>query len=161
MTSKKKRQRGSRTHGGGSQKNRRGAGNRGGRGRAGREKHEIHGKEPLGKHGFTRPPAVEEEVREINLRTLDENAAAYVADGVAEETDHGYRLDVRDVVEDGHAVDVVKVLGSGAVFNELEVTADAFTETAVKRIEAEGGAAVLTERAENRKADEGESANTE
>ena len=41
MTDKKRRQRGSRTHGGGSQKNRRGAGNRGGRGRAGRENPDL------------------------------------------------------------------------------------------------------------------------
>ena len=150
MTSKKRRQRGSRTHGGGTHKNRRGAGNRGGRGKAGRKKHEMHGSDPLGKHGFTRPPAVREEVREVDLRTLDEDAPLLAAEGIAEEADGGYRIDARDVVDDGHEVDVVKVLGGGQVRTALSVTADAFTETAVERLEAAGGAAVLSDRGERR-----------
>ena len=72
MTDKTRRQRGSRTHGGGSQKNRRGAGNRGGRGRAGRDKHEFHDYEPLGKYGFDRPQKVQREVETINVGELDE-----------------------------------------------------------------------------------------
>jgi len=148
MTSKKRRQRGSRTHGGGTHKNRRGAGNRGGRGNAGRSKHQIHGQPPLGKHGFTRPPEVQREVAEIDVRTIDEDVALWAADGLAEETDFGYRVDVRDVVEDGHDVDVVKVLGSGQVRNQLEVVADDFSERAIELIEGEGGDAVLSERGE-------------
>ena len=65
MTSKKKRQRGSRTHGGGTQKNRRGAGHRGGRGNAGSRKHEMHHHGPWDKHGFTRPDDVQETVRHV------------------------------------------------------------------------------------------------
>ncbi len=49
MTSKKKRQRGTRTRGGGSHKHNRGAGHSGGRGAAGRDKHEYHNHQPLGK----------------------------------------------------------------------------------------------------------------
>ncbi|MFB6353952.1 MAG: uL15m family ribosomal protein [Halobacteriales archaeon] len=147
MTDKKRRQRGSRTHGGGTHKNRRGAGNRGGRGNAGRSKHEVHGQDPLGKHGFTRPPEVQPEVREVDLRTLDERAPEYAADGLAEETDDGFRLDARDVVEGGHEADVVKVLGSGQARRTLYVTADAFSSTAVERIEAAGGGTELTDRA--------------
>lgn len=148
MTSKKRRQRGSRTHGGGSGKNRRGAGHRGGRGNAGRDKHEIHGQEPLGKHGFTRPPEVERSVREIDVRTIDENVAVYVDRGLAEEHDDGYRIDVRDVVDDGHDVDVVKVLGNGQVRHSIEVVADAFSAQAVTQIEDAGGTVVVSERAE-------------
>ncbi len=148
MTDKKRRQRGSRTHGGGTQKNRRGAGNRGGRGNAGRSKHQIHGQDPLGKHGFTRPPDVRRDVHEVDLRTLDEQAPAFAADGLAEEADDGYRLDARDVVDGGHEADVVKVLGSGQARRPLYVTADAFTATAVERIEAAGGDVSLTERAQ-------------
>jgi len=158
MTDKKRRQRGSRTHGGGTHKNRRGAGNRGGRGRAGRDKHNFHNYEPIGKSGFTRPEKATRQVGEITLRELDEDVALYVADGRAEESDHGYRVDARDVVEDGHEVDAVKVLGTGQVHNQLEVVADAFSEAAVERIEAEGGEAVLTERGEALEAtDDGES----
>ena len=97
MTNKKKRQRGSRTHGGGSQKNRRGAGNRGGRGAAGRKKHEFHQYGPLGKTGFKRPEKTQLEVREVTLRDIDEDVLLLVEDGLAEETDGGYRVDARDL----------------------------------------------------------------
>ncbi|WP_435359047.1 uL15m family ribosomal protein [Haloarchaeobius sp. DFWS5] len=148
MTSKKRRQRGSRTHGGGTHKNRRGAGHRGGRGRAGRSKHEFHNYEPLGKHGFKRPQGVQDDVVEISVQKLDEDAVLYVADDLAEEDGDRYVIDARDVVEDGHEADVVKVLGNGQVRNELEVHADAFTASARGLIEEAGGEAVLTDRAE-------------
>ena len=147
MTDKKRRARGSRTHGGGTHKNRRGAGNRGGRGNAGRSKHQIHGQDPLGKHGFTRPAEVQDEVLEVDLRDLDERAPELAAEGLAEETADGYRIDARDVVEGGHDADVVKVLGGGQARRTLEVVADAFSGTAAERIEAAGGSTELSERA--------------
>ena len=148
MTNKKKRQRGSRTHGGGSHKNRRGAGHRGGRGAAGRDKHEFHNYEPLGKSGFTRPEKVQPEVETVDVRELDEDAALLAAEGVAEEAGDGYHVDARDVVEDGHEVDVVKVLGAGQVRGELAVVADDFSETAREKLEAAGGSAELSDRGE-------------
>jgi large subunit ribosomal protein L15 len=148
MTDKKRRQRGSRTHGGGTHKNRRGAGHRGGRGRAGRSKHEFHNYEPLGKHGFTRPEDVQDEVLEVQVRELDEDAALLAADGVADHDDDGYHIDARDVVDDGHDVDVVKVLGTGQVRQQLHVVADAFTASARELIEEAGGTAELSDRAE-------------
>jgi large subunit ribosomal protein L15 len=149
MTDKKKRQRGSRTHGGGSGKNRRGAGHRGGRGAAGRDKHEQQLHEPLGKSGFSRPEGVQDTVETVDVQTLDEDIAVLTADGVAEETDGGYRVDVRDIVPDGHDVDVVKLLGSGQVHHELTVVADAFSETARQKIEAGGGSTEISDRASN------------
>jgi large subunit ribosomal protein L15 len=148
MTSKKRRQRGSRTHGGGTHKNRRGAGHRGGRGNAGRDKHEFHNHEPLGKSGFKRPQKTRRDVETVNLRELDEDIAILVDDGVAETSDDGYAVDARDLVDDGHEADAVKVLGAGQVYNELEVVADAFSESATEAIEAAGGEAVLSERGE-------------
>jgi large subunit ribosomal protein L15 len=148
MTDKKRRQRGSRTHGGGTHKNRRGAGNRGGRGAAGRDKHEFHNYEPLGKSGFKRPEYAQTEVAEVRVQELDEDAALYAAEGVAEVDDDVYRFDARDVVEDGHDVDVVKVLGGGQVRQQLHVVADAFTAGARRLIEEAGGTAELTERGE-------------
>ncbi|MFC7043135.1 uL15m family ribosomal protein [Halonotius sp. GCM10025705] len=145
MGSKKRRQRGSRTHSGGSHKNRRGAGHRGGRGRAGRDKHEFHNYEPIGKHGFTRPDSLQDSVAEISVQKLDEDAALLAADGVAETDGDAYVIDARDVADAGHDVDVVKVLGDGQVRNELVVTADAFSADAVALIEEAGGAAELTE----------------
>ncbi|WP_128903872.1 uL15m family ribosomal protein [Halorubrum amylolyticum] len=156
MTSKKRRQRGSRTHGGGTHKNRRGAGHRGGRGAAGRAKHEFHNYGPLGKYGFKRPEGTQTEVLEVTVQKLDEDAALYAAEGLAEEDGDAYVIDARDVVEDGHEADVVKVLGGGQVRRELRVTADAFTAGAVERIEDAGGEAALSERAEEA-ADEPES----
>ncbi|WP_232686222.1 uL15m family ribosomal protein [Halobacterium zhouii] len=149
MTDKKRRQRGSRTHGGGSHKNRRGAGNRGGRGRAGRKKHEFHNYESVGKSGFKRPEKTQVDVREVPVQKLDEDVALLIEDGVAEETDDGYRVDARDVAEDGWDADVVKVLGGGQVHERFEVTADAFTDGAVELIESEGGDAVVSDRAES------------
>jgi large subunit ribosomal protein L15 len=154
MGSKKSRQRGSRTHGGGTHKNRRGAGHRGGRGRAGRDKHEFHNYEPLGKHGFSRPDSITDSVAEIRIQKIDEDAALYVADGDAEADGEAYVIDARDVVDTGHDVDVVKVLGGGQVRNELIVTADAFTAGAVAGIEEAGGDAVLSERAEEAEAED-------
>jgi len=148
MTSKKRKQRGSRTHGGGSHKNRRGAGHRGGRGRAGRLKHEFHNYEPIGKHGFKRPQDARHDVVEVSVQKLDEDAVLYAAEGDAEQDGDAYVIDARDVVEDGWETDVVKVLGNGQVRNELRVTADAFTASARGLIEEAGGEASLSERGE-------------
>ena len=151
--SKKKRQRGSRTHGSGSQKNRRGAGNRGGRGNAGRKDHEKQLYGPLGKDGFTRPEDAKETVATVNVQTLDEDSVLYLAEGVAEETDDGVAVDARDVVEDGHDADAVKVLGGGRVHESLVVTADDFSDSAREAIEDAGGEAHLSERGQRRQAD--------
>jgi large subunit ribosomal protein L15 len=162
MTDKKRRQRGSRTHGGGTHKNRRGAGHRGGRGRAGRDKHEFHNYEPLGKHGFKRPEDAQDTVVEVKVQKLDEDAALLAADGLAEKDGDAYRVDARDVAEDGYEADVVKVLGGGQVRQELHVVADAFTAGAVELLEESGGSAELSERGEKAQAeDEAEEANTD
>lgn len=156
MTSKKRRQRGSRTHGGGSHKKRRGAGHRGGRGRAGRDKHEKALYPPRRKYGFKRPQKTDTVTKTINVRELDEDAVVLAAEGLAEESGDGYRIDARDVVEDGHEADVVKVLGAGSVHNALEVVADAFSAEAEAQLEAAGGAAILSDRAEEATPDEPE-----
>ena len=140
MTSKHRRQRGSRTHGGGTHKNRRGAGHRGGRGDAGRSKHEFHNHESLGKNGFTPQDPVEFD--EVAVQKLDEDAALYAAEGIAEETESGYQIDVHDVVEESPESDGVKVLGDGQVRRELVIIADEFTAPAVQMIEDAGGTAL-------------------
>jgi large subunit ribosomal protein L15 len=141
MTTKKERQRGSRTHGGGSHKNGRGAGNRGGRGDAGRAKHEKHNYETLGEdsRGFTRPEKTQEDVREINIQELDENAAILAASGNAQDLEDGFRIDARAIIDGGQEADIVKVLGRGQVRNRLEVIADEFTESAENKIRSSGG----------------------
>ncbi|SDX98827.1 uL15m family ribosomal protein [Halobellus clavatus] len=148
MTSKKRRQRGSRTHGGGTHKNRRGAGHRGGRGRAGRDKHEFHNYEPIGKHGFKRPEDAQRTVAEVNVSEIDEDVALLAADGVAETEGDAYHVDARDVADDAESADIVKVLGGGQVRQELHLVADAFSESAVELVEDAGGSVELTERGE-------------
>lgn len=142
MTSKKRRQRGSTTHGGGTHKNRRGAGNRGGRGRAGRTKHEQQNYEPIGKHGFTRPPDTQETVVEVDLQRLDEEAPLLAEDDAAEQVGDGYRIDAREVADPAAEADLVKVLGNTALRHELTVVADEFSATAEERLEESGGAAI-------------------
>ncbi len=154
MTSKKKRQRGTRTRGGGSHKHNRGAGHSGGRGAAGRDKHEYHNHPPLGKHGFSPPEKTQDAVAEVTVQELDEDAALLVAEGLAEEEDGAFHVDARDVAEDGYAVDVVKVLGNGEARQELHVTADAFTAGARAEVEQAGGSVALTERAEEAETDD-------
>ncbi len=133
----KKRGRGSRTHGGGSQKKGRGAGNRGGRGDAGRKKHERAKHPPIGKSGFKRPQKVLEEVEVSNVGDIDRKVEKLVDEGVAEETDDGYEVHAE-------ALGVDKVLGSGQVRNKLVVRADDFSDSAVEKIEEAGGEAVVT-----------------
>ena len=62
--------------------------------------------------------------------------------------EHLHEVDARDVVEDGHEVDLVKVLGGGRVHNELEVVADDFSADAAEALSEAGGEAVLSERGE-------------
>jgi len=152
MTNKKRRQRGSRTHGGGSHKNRRGAGHRGGRGAAGRDKHEFHNYEPLGKSGFKRPEQVQEAVATVDVRELDENAPLLAADGLAEAAGDGYIIDAREVVDEAEDADVVKVLGAGQVRNELTLIADEFSAGAIEKVEDAGGTAELTDFGKERQA---------
>ncbi|MCX2818571.1 uL15 family ribosomal protein [Haladaptatus sp. F3-133] len=133
----KKRGRGSRTHGGGTQKNRRGAGHRGGRGDAGRKKHEAKNHPELGKTGFKRPQKVVDDVDVSNVGDIDRSIETLVERGVAEETDDGYTVDAS-------ALGVDKVLGSGQVRNTLTVHADDFSDSAVEKIESAGGEVVVT-----------------
>lgn len=168
MTNKKKRQRGSRTHGGGSQKNRRGAGNRGGKGNAGRSKHEHHNHEPLGKEGFTPPPNnIDREV--VNLdevedmlykSALSEDAPDGLYSSILNSSDSSetefvnvnegieicigdlpHRIDLAQIYEDA---DVVKLLAGGSVNSPLEIRTDDCSDSAKIAIISEGGRVYLT-----------------
>lgn len=136
---KTKKHRGSRTYGGGTQKNRRGAGNRGGRGKAGADKHHYtQDPKRFGKHGFKRPQAVVSETATINVGELDELASQLLERGVAEETSEGIKINAGDL-------EVDKVLGSGKVTRELVITAPSFSSSAKRKIENAGGQAITRE----------------
>ena len=89
----------------------------------------------LPKFGFKNPTRVE--YKAVNLPAVEALAARL---GVAE-------IGVEDIKAAGLAGknELVKVLGNGEVTAALTVTADAFSKSAVTKIEAAGGKAVVAE----------------
>ncbi|WP_338098479.1 uL15m family ribosomal protein [Methanolapillus ohkumae] len=138
-----KKFRGSRTCGGGTHKNRRGAGNRGGRGHAGGNAHHFiramrEGYRPGYMYkGFTRPKVVDQPVFIVNVGELDE-----LVDFLYEmEADYiGFEDDT--FVVDLYSIGINKVLGSGRVTKKMIVKAESFSESAREKIEAAGGECV-------------------
>lgn len=136
---KSRSKRGSRTAGGGSAKNRRHSGNKGGKGKAGGDKHKyrkVIQENPryFGKHGFTRPPQLRETAETINVGELDEVADELLDEGLAEE-------EGGEIVIDASELGYDKVLGSGQVTRSLRVKADNFSEKAKNKLEDSGGSA--------------------
>ena len=134
-----KKFRGKRTFGGGTHKNRRGGGSRGGRGNAGTCKHHFVRSMQrgllFGKHGFKRPPAVMEDKVIVNVGEIDEAIEQLVADGVAEKKGDAFHIDLANL-------GIEKVLGSGKVTKPLFITAGEFSSVAKQKIEEFKGKAV-------------------
>lgn len=131
--------RGSRTHGGGSARKGRHSGEKGGKGIAGSHKHlwrKMLKESPkhFGKHGFNRPPQLQEDVETINVGKLDEYAEELLERDLAEERNEEILINASDL-------DVDKVLGGGKVTNSLRVRAKEFSESARRKLEEAGGAA--------------------
>lgn len=133
--------RGSGTHGHGSSKKNRGAGNRGGRGKAGRGKKAKHKKisgmrdDVLGEGGFKRPQSVVDQDETINLKQIDQKIDDFVEKGFAEKEGDKYVLNVKEAGYD-------KVLGSGRLYNNIDVKSEKFSESAKKKITENGNKAV-------------------
>ena len=89
----------------------------------------------LPKFGFKNPTRVE--YLAVNVSTIE---ALAVRLGVNE-------IGVQDIRSAGFAskTDLVKVLGNGEIKTAVTVTADAFSKSAIAKIEAAGGKAVVTE----------------
>ena len=89
----------------------------------------------LPKFGFKNPTRVE--YKAVNVAAIEALAARM---GVAE-------IGVEDIKAAGLAGknDLVKVLANGEISAALTITADAFSKTAVSKIEAAGGKAVVSE----------------
>ncbi|MGP8319544.1 MAG: uL15m family ribosomal protein [Methanosarcinaceae archaeon] len=140
---KTKKFRGSRTCGGGTTKNRRGAGNRGGRGRAGGCKHHNVRAMQLGyaygKHGFKRPLKMIHDASIANVGELDELADQLVDEGFAQLEDGVYSMNLKKL-------DIEKVLGTGQVIKSLAITANGFSASARNKIEAAGGTCIEIEK---------------
>ena len=131
---KTNKQRGSMTHGWGSKKKHRGAGSRGGVGRAGITKHmRLHFKKKgiqVGAKGHStmKQKGLKKRVRSINLRELE-----------------------RLIPEKGKKEIILrefgydKVIGTGNIKNPLKVIAKSFSARAVEKIEAAKGQALKDE----------------
>lgn len=140
-----KKFRGSRTCGGGTHKNRRGAGNRGGRGHAGANKHhfikamrEGYRKGYIYK-GFSRPQSIIKDTSIVNIKELDELIeflyeinAEYV-----EKKDDEYTINL-------NSIGINKVLGSGSISKKLIITAANFSKRAIEKIESKGGKCIIS-----------------
>jgi large subunit ribosomal protein L15 len=135
-TNKRSKYRGSRTCGGGTHKNRRGAGNRGGRGRAGINAHHFvkwykeMGGPVFGKDGFSN--SSQTTVTVIDVGIIDQIIPSLLAQGIAKNEGDVIVINTADMGID-------KVLGSGKVTKKMNISAQAFSESAKVKIEKMGG----------------------
>lgn len=142
---KTKKFRGSRTCGGGTHKNRRGGGSRGGRGNAGTCKHHfvrsMQRGLSFGKHGFKRPLSTASDKVIVNVGELDEAIEQLVVDGFAEKKGEAFHIDLANI-------GIEKVLGSGKITKSLFITANEFSSVAKQKIEEAKGQAKASQPAE-------------
>jgi large subunit ribosomal protein L15 len=138
------RQRGSKTHGCGSMKKRRGAGNRGGRGAAGSGKR-GDGKKPsiwknkkyFGKHGFT--SHVQRGIaKPVNMHYIEARAENLIKRGLMRQEGGFFALDLHDL---GYH----KLLSKGAVTRKYRIMCDIATEKAVEKVKSLGGEVLVKE----------------
>ena len=130
--------RGSRTCGGGTHKNRRGAGSRGGHGNAGNDKHHfvrnfLQGY-TFGKHGFKRPQKVISYQSIVNVGELDEMAQQLVLDEEARKEGDVYYINLAELE---YPID--KLLGTGKAAKSMIITVADCSDKARSRIEEAGG----------------------
>ena len=136
--------RGSSTHGGGSRKKRRGAGNRGGRGMAGSGKRadqkkpsilKEFGNSYFGKKGFKRPQKVLQSINTINLDYLNTHLERLVSKNLVQLKDGIYEV---DLVKLGFQ----KLLGRGNLTHKIRVKAPMISQTALEKVKKAGGEVV-------------------
>ena len=129
-----RRYRGSKTHGCGSMKKRRGAGHRGGRGNAGSGKRadtkkptiiNLHGTVDLAKRGFVRPNL--KKIKTIGLRDLD----------LLVEKKNLNEIDLNKI---GYS----KLLGTGKLSKAVKVTVKMASASAIEKVKSAGGELILT-----------------
>ncbi|WP_305513674.1 MULTISPECIES: uL15 family ribosomal protein [unclassified Methanobrevibacter] len=135
------KQRGSRSNGGGCTKKRRGAGNKGGKGKAGMGKQHwtwtvIHEPNYFGKHGFKRPQKMIKKVNVVNLNYLEEQADKLIEQGKASKEGDAIVIDVTELGYD-------KVLAKGKITKAYKISAPQFSASAIEKIEELGGEAII------------------
>ena len=135
------KQRGSRSNGGGCTKKRRGAGNKGGKGKAGMGKQHwtwtvIPDPDHFGKHGFKRPQKMIKKISTVNLNYLEEQADKLIAQGKASKEGDAIVIDVTELGYD-------KVLAKGKITKAYKISAPQFSASAIEKIEELGGEAII------------------
>ena len=125
----------SRTRGRGHKKGR-GAGLRGGRGNAGCHKTKRIMYERVGRvwgsHGFKRPQTVVGANSVINLKVIEENASAWIDEGVATKKGKTISINLKEMGYD-------KLLGTGSASQAYKLTIESASAKAVEKTEAAGG----------------------
>lgn len=140
---KKSRQRGSWTHGGGAKKKRRGSGNRGGKGMAGSGKR-GDAKKPMvwknkkyaGKFGF-KSKSRTIETRPINVEIIEKDISKWKKEG------EYYTINLGEFGFN-------KLLGKGKVKNKFKITVMSASKKAIDKIKNSGGE-VIVQKAEVKK----------
>jgi len=136
-----KRYRGSKTHGCGSMKKRRGAGNKGGRGNAGSGKRGdskkptmLKNKRIFGKHGFIRPN--KSTINTINISYFEEKYLKLKNLGKIKEENGFSVIDLKDFK-------CQKLLSAGKPTRKYHITALYASEGALTKIKEKGGEVIL------------------
>ncbi|KZX10743.1 uL15m family ribosomal protein [Methanobrevibacter filiformis] len=132
--------RGSRSIGGGCTKKRRGAGHKGGKGKAGGKKHHwtwIVKFDPdhYGKHGFKRPQSMIKKSSPVNLDYLQDKTEQLLKKGIAIKEGDSIVIDVTKLGFN-------KVLGNGKLLSPLTIKSPKFSASAEEKIQSAGGEAI-------------------
>ena len=137
-TKKNVRQRGSKTHGCGSMKKRRGAGNRGGRGAAGSGKRGDckkpsiwKNKKYFGSYGFTShvPRGI---AMPVNMHYIESRAENFLKKGLIKSEGGFYIINLNDL---GYQ----KLLSKGKITRKYKISCDYATDKAVEKVKSLGG----------------------
>ena len=132
---KKVKYRGSKTHGCGSMKKRRGAGHRGGRGAAGSgkrgdaKKPSIWGGEYFGKHGFT---SRFKKLNIINFKEIEIKLPQLIKKRLAKENKGIFEINLTQLGYD-------KLLSTGKITKKLNLKIKSFSKSAAEKIKNAGG----------------------
>jgi large subunit ribosomal protein L15 len=137
--------RGIRTHGYGNVGQHRKSGSRGGKGAVGMHKHKWswvlkYFPDWYGKHGFTYPPEMRVEYREINVGELRELIEFLMQQGRLEMEGDAYVIDLQ-------ALGYNKLLGRGSIDLKVKVRVYDASETAIEKIRRAGGEVVILKEA--------------
>src|SRR3989344_3989809 len=133
------RMRGTHTHGGGSKKKRRGAGNRGGRGMAGSGKRadqkkptilKLYGSSYFGKKGFT--SKIKKDIKSINIQTIENRLYSWLKKGILKKQDDIMNINLKELGYD-------KLLSKGKIKNKFNIEVEYASKKAIEKIQKSGG----------------------